>query len=73
MKNFIKINSLHQQIDFYQKKKGVVDRKEWIDRHGSEAIFTKFLDLYAECDYSFVEISLPCWPHTVLYEDTIYK
>jgi len=72
MENFIKINQLLQKVDFYKKRDDTDDFKEWIDRHSNEAIFQKFLDLYLNCDFSFIEVTFPLWPHTVVYQDLMY-
>jgi len=32
----------------------------------------KYLELYYGCKYSFLEITFPCWPYTVLYKDQLY-
>jgi hypothetical protein len=39
----------------------------------SEAIFQKLFDLYFKCQYALIEVSLPCWPYTVLYMDLLYE
>ena len=38
-KNFMEINKLIQRINYYKKKEGEEDNKEWIDKHCNEAIF----------------------------------
>ena len=71
--NFIEINKLLQRINYYQKKETAYDNKEWIDKTSSEAIFQKLFNLYLECQYSMIEITLPSWPYTVLYQDLLYE
>ena len=61
-----------QRVNFYQKRDKPQDHKEWIDRHSHETIFQQLLDLYQNCEYSFLEISLPIWPYAVLYMDRLY-
>ena len=71
-KNFIEINKLIQRIHYYKKKDGIEDNKEWIDKHCNEAIYQQLLHMYLNCEYSMIEVSLPSWPHTVLYQDLLY-
>jgi len=35
----MEINKLIQRINYYKKKEGEEDNKEWIDKHCNEAIF----------------------------------
>lgn len=71
--NFIEINRLIQKINYYQKKENIDDQKDWIDKTSNEAIFQKLFDLYLNCQYSMIEISLPSWPFKVLYQDLLYE
>ena len=32
----------------------------------------KLQELYQSCRFAMVEVSLPLWPHTVLYMDSMY-
>ena len=71
-KNFMEINKLIQRINYYKKKEGEEDNKEWIDKHCNEAIFQQLLQLYLNCEYAMLEVTLPSWPYTVLYMDLLY-
>ena len=53
----MEINQLLQKIHYYSKREKCDDTKEWIDRMTNEGIYQKFLTLYTDCEYSFIEVS----------------
>ena len=71
IENLVNINSLLQQIHYYEKKREIESSKEWIDRHSKEEVYLKFLNMYTECQFSFIEVSFNSFPYTVLYQDVI--
>jgi hypothetical protein len=67
------INETLSRIDYYEKRSKVDDKKQVVDQHSHEALFQKILRLYQTAHCAFLEISLPHWPHTVLYMDSEYE
>ena len=47
------------------------DNKGWIDNMSNDEIYQRFLNFYKRCNFSFIEVSFPNMPYTVLYADVL--